>query len=65
MLGFLLISLYANRSIDISQYFIFGTQILISKFHLNYVIFKNEILQNMKQFQVINFNLSKYEGSRN
>lgn len=38
---------------------------LISKFHLNYVIFKNEILQNMKQFQVINFNLRKYEGSRN
>ena len=28
---------YINRSIDISQYFVFVTQILISKFHLDYL----------------------------
>jgi len=28
---------YTNRSIDISQYFVFVTQILISKFHLDYL----------------------------
>lgn len=55
---------YANRSIDISQYFVFGIQILISKFHLNYIVFK-KILRDMSSFQVIHFNLSKTESNHN
>lgn len=54
---------HANRSIDISPYFVFGTQIVISKFHLNHIICDNDVLQNTKMFQVIQFNLNRTEVS--